>query len=74
MPPNPIDVLFVPSGAPWLKVADAVDYTREVGARTIVPIHEAVWARLELPYGLLENLKPEESAFTVLDREVATAL
>lgn len=72
VPPNPVDVLFVPSGAPWLKMAEAVDYTRAVAPRTIVPIHEAVWAVLQLPYGLLGNLKPERSEFRVLDREVPT--
>lgn len=74
VPPNPVDVLFVPSGAPWLKLAEAVDYTRAVNPRTIVPIHEAVWAILRLPYGLLETLKPKQSTFTVLEREVATTL
>lgn len=74
VPPNPVDVLFVPSGAPWLKMSEAIDYTRAVGARTVVPIHEGVWANLALPYGLLGNLKPAQTTFTVLDREVATSL
>jgi len=29
---------------------------------------------LQLPYGLLENLKPEKSTFQVLEREVATTV
>ncbi len=74
VPPHPIDVLFVPSGAPWLKLAETVDYTRAVNPRAIVPIHEAVWAMLKLPYGLLENLKPAKSTFQVLDRGVATTV
>ncbi|SHK42446.1 L-ascorbate metabolism protein UlaG, beta-lactamase superfamily [Pseudonocardia thermophila] len=74
VPPNPVDVLFVPSGAPWLKMSEAVEYTRTVKPRTIVPIHEAVWSMLQLPYNLLNNLKPEESTFTVLEREVPTTL
>ncbi|MDN5859842.1 MAG: MBL fold metallo-hydrolase [Pseudonocardia sp.] len=74
VPPHPVEVLFVPSGAPWLKLAEAVDYARAVSPRTIVPIHEAVWAMLQLPYGLLEKLKPDGSTFAVLDREVPTTL
>ena len=31
-PPAPVDVLFLPTGAPWLKLSEAVDYLRAVGA------------------------------------------
>ncbi|WP_229734685.1 MBL fold metallo-hydrolase [Cellulomonas carbonis] len=37
-----VDVLLVPVGGPWLRVADAVDLVRAVGPRTAVPIHDAV--------------------------------
>ena len=36
------EVLLVPVGAPWLKLGEAVDYARNVGARLTVPIHEAL--------------------------------
>ena len=41
-PGRSVDVLLLPVAAPWLKLAESVDYAREVGARTVVPIHDAV--------------------------------
>ncbi|MCK9793973.1 MBL fold metallo-hydrolase [Isoptericola sp. 4D.3] len=37
-----VDVLALPVGGPWLKVAEAVDYVRQVAPRVAVPIHDAV--------------------------------
>ena len=75
-PPDPVDVLFLPAGAPWLKVAEAVDYLRAVAPRTAVPIHEAVLSHpgMELYYGILKRLGPEQTTLRVLDRETATDL
>jgi L-ascorbate metabolism protein UlaG (beta-lactamase superfamily) len=75
MPPGePVDVLFLPTGAPWLKIAEAVDYLRAVAPRTAVPIHEAVLSRPAIYYGLFEQLGPEGTTIQVLDRETATDL
>jgi L-ascorbate metabolism protein UlaG (beta-lactamase superfamily) len=73
-PSAPIDVLFLPTGAPWLKVSEAVDYLRAVAPRTAVPIHEAVLARPALHYGLFEQLGPEKTTIKVLDRETPTTI
>jgi L-ascorbate metabolism protein UlaG (beta-lactamase superfamily) len=73
-PSAPIDVLFLPTGAPWLKASEAVDYLRAVAPRTAVPIHEAVLARPALHYGLFEQLGPEKTTITVLDRETPTTI
>lgn len=35
-----IDILFVPISAPWLKLAEAIDYLRAVAPATAVPIHD----------------------------------
>lgn len=37
-----VEVLLLPVAAPWLKLAESVDYAREVGPRTVVPIHDAL--------------------------------
>jgi L-ascorbate metabolism protein UlaG (beta-lactamase superfamily) len=71
-PPAPVDVLFLPTGAPWLKIAEVVDYLRAVAPRTAVPIHEAVLSRPAMHYGMFERLGPEETTIQVLDRETAT--
>lgn len=72
--PGPVEVLFLPTAAPWLKLADAVDYLRAVAPRTAVPIHEALLAKPGLFYGLFEKLAPDATAVRVLDREVPTTL
>ena len=69
-----LDTLLLPTGAPWLKVSEAVDYMRAVGARTVVPIHEQTLANPALHYGLFDTLSPGPSTVRVLDREQATAL
>ncbi len=73
-PPAPVDVLFLPTGAPWLKLADAVDYLRAVAPRTAVPIHEAVLAMPAMHYGMFEKLKRAGTAIQVLGRAEATTL
>ena len=69
MPGQPVEVLAVPAGAPWLKLADAVDYLRKVGPRVAVPVHEKVLSELGIGshYRLLEQLGGPGMKFTVLD-------
>jgi len=69
MPGEPVEVLAVPAGAPWLKLADAVDYLREVGPRVAVPVHEKVLSEVGISshYRLLEQLGGPGTAFEVLD-------
>lgn len=43
VPPSAIDVLLVPSSAPWLKASEAVDYARQVGARRNIAIHDRIY-------------------------------
>jgi L-ascorbate metabolism protein UlaG (beta-lactamase superfamily) len=42
------DVLLLPVSAPWLKVSECIDYARDVGARTSVAIHDAVYSEAGL--------------------------
>ena len=69
MPGEPVEVLAVPAGAPWLKLADAVDYLRKVGPRVAVPVHEKVLSEVGIGahYRLLEQLGGPGTAFRVLD-------
>jgi len=59
VPEQRIDVLGLPTGAPWLKAGEAVDYLRKVAPRLAVPIHEKVLANPAMHYGLFTNLAPE---------------
>jgi L-ascorbate metabolism protein UlaG (beta-lactamase superfamily) len=65
--PTSVDVLFLPTGAPWLKLSEAVDYLREIAPRVTVPIHEAFLARPAMVYGLVEQLAPDGTTLTVLE-------
>lgn len=38
---GPVEVLFVPISAPWLKLAESIDYLRAVEPAVAVPIHDA---------------------------------
>ena len=69
MPGEPVEVLAAPAGAPWLKLADAVDYLRKVGPRVAVPVHEKVLSEVGIGahYRLLEQLRGPGTAFEVLD-------
>ena len=60
--PRKVDVLLLPVGGPFMKIADAIDFARAVEPRVIVPIHQAGLADIhrQLHYGLLRNLVPAE--------------
>ncbi|MGV0698306.1 MBL fold metallo-hydrolase [Mycolicibacter sinensis] len=44
LPGEPVDVLAAPAAAPWMKIAEAVDYLRAVAPRAAVPIHQGIIA------------------------------
>jgi L-ascorbate metabolism protein UlaG (beta-lactamase superfamily) len=71
---RPVDTLLLPTGAPWLKLSEAVDYLRAVAPRQAVPIHEAVLANPALHYGMFEALAPAGTAVTVAPRGEALDL
>jgi len=70
-PPGDLDLLLLPTGAPWLKVSDAVDYLRDVAPRTVVPIHEAVLSRPAMHYAIFQALSPAGTTVQIVEREVA---
>ncbi|WP_026360593.1 MBL fold metallo-hydrolase [Amycolatopsis nigrescens] len=59
LPDHKIEVLGLPTGAPWLKAGEAVDYLRAVAPRYAVPIHEATLSNPAMHYGLFTNLGPD---------------
>jgi L-ascorbate metabolism protein UlaG (beta-lactamase superfamily) len=70
VPGQPVEVLAVPAGAPWLKVSESVDYLREVRPKVAVPVHEQVLSAIgtSLHYRQLEQLGARgDTVFRVLD-------
>ena len=72
--PENLEVLFLPTAAPWQKLADAVTYLREVAPRTAVPIHQGILAVPGMYYGHFERLGPEKTTVKVLDPATPTAV
>ena len=64
-PPRPVDVLLAPVSAPWLKVSEAVDFVREVGAPVALGIHDRVYSEvgLDMVAAHMANLLPDGQAF-----------
>lgn len=40
VPEHDVDVLLLPTGAPWMKLADTIDYVRAVAPRVAVLVHD----------------------------------
>jgi L-ascorbate metabolism protein UlaG (beta-lactamase superfamily) len=74
VPDEPVDVLGLPTGAPWLKVSEAVDYVRTVAPRVAVPIHEAALARPSMHYGIFDKLALPGTTVTVVEPGSSTEL
>lgn len=74
VPEQRIDVLGLPTAAPWLKLSEAIDFLRAVAPRTAVPIHEAVLAAPQMHYRMFEQLGPEGTAVEVLTKGTPTGL
>ncbi|TDE13040.1 MBL fold metallo-hydrolase [Jiangella asiatica] len=66
IPDVDVEILGLPTGAPWLKAGEAVDYMRAVTPHVAVPIHEAVLANPATHYGLFDRLAPDESELRVV--------
>jgi L-ascorbate metabolism protein UlaG (beta-lactamase superfamily) len=47
-PGEPVDVLLAPVCAPWMKVAEGIDFARRVGAPVNVAIHDRVYSEVGL--------------------------
>lgn len=64
-PGRAVDVLLAPVSAPWLKVGEAIDFVREVGAPTSLGIHDCVYSEIGLGMVArhMANLLPEGQAF-----------
>ncbi|MPZ79917.1 MAG: MBL fold metallo-hydrolase [Actinophytocola sp.] len=69
VPEQKIDVLGLPSAAPWLKTGEAVDFLRAVAPRVAVPIHQELLSDIgkKLTYdNWFRGLAPEGTEVRVL--------
>ena len=63
-----MDVLLLPTAAPWLKASEAVDYLRAVAPPLAVPIHEALLAMPDVYYALYRRLAPAGTDLRIAPR------
>ena len=47
-PDAPVDLLLLPVSAPWLKISEAIDFARSVGAPRNLAIHDRVYSEAGL--------------------------
>jgi L-ascorbate metabolism protein UlaG (beta-lactamase superfamily) len=47
-PGEAVDVLLAPVSAPWLKIGEAIDFVREVGAPRTLAIHDRIYTEVAL--------------------------
>lgn len=64
---RPVEILALPTSAPWMAVKEAIDYYRAVDPAVAIPIHEKVLANPAMVYGLLTRLGPTDSRWLNLD-------
>ncbi|MFC5285620.1 MBL fold metallo-hydrolase [Actinokineospora guangxiensis] len=68
VPEQRVDVLGLPTGAPWLKLSEAVDFFRAVAPRAAVPIHEMTLSRagIDISLARFDGLAPDGAKLVVL--------
>jgi L-ascorbate metabolism protein UlaG (beta-lactamase superfamily) len=69
-----VEILALPTMAPWMRLADAIEFLRAVGPKVAVPIHEALLRSPDLFYGAFRGLGPQGTQLQVLDDGAAVQL
>jgi len=62
-----VEILALPTMAPWMRMAEAVDFLRVVQPRVAVPIHDGLLRSTDLFYNAFRGLGPESTELRVLD-------
>ncbi|MFT4228753.1 MAG: MBL fold metallo-hydrolase [Microbacterium sp.] len=60
-PEHPVDVLLLPTGAPWMKLSETIDYLRAVAPRIAIPVHDGGLAapHQQMHRALIAKFAPE---------------
>jgi L-ascorbate metabolism protein UlaG (beta-lactamase superfamily) len=67
-PPEPVQVLAMPTAAPWLLAADAVGYLQRMKPQATVPVHDELLKIKDPYYNLYRRFAEEQgTTFTVID-------
>lgn len=55
VPNKAVEILALPTGAPWMKLAEAIDYAKKVNPRVVFPIHDALYTE-EVQRGMIPRI------------------
>ena len=68
-PKRPVDILALPISAPWMKVADAVAYLREIKPRVAFGVHDGILVPIFRGFvvALLEKFAPDTQYVSIAD-------
>lgn len=74
VPEHRVDVLLLPTGAPWMKLSETIDYLRTVAPRVAVPVHDGglAPAHQQMHRGLIAKFAP--AGTTVLSPALGEAV
>jgi L-ascorbate metabolism protein UlaG (beta-lactamase superfamily) len=67
VPDRQVDILALPTSAPWMAVKEAIDYFRAVNPKVAIPIHDKLMANPAAVYGMLSRLGPQDARWLNLD-------
>jgi L-ascorbate metabolism protein UlaG (beta-lactamase superfamily) len=75
-PRGEVRILLLPSGGPWMKLSESIDYLRAVAPEIAIPIHQAGLASVhqQLHYQLFSALAPSGTTVRVLDHGAPAVL
>lgn len=62
-----VEVLALPTMAPWMRMAEAIEFLRAVRPKIAVPIHEALLKSTDLYYNAFRGFAPDGTELRVLD-------
>lgn len=74
IPEQPIDVLGLPTAAPWLKSTEVIDFMRLIKPRVAVPIHQGMLNAPQVWYNHFVNLAPAGTTVEILPLAQPVAL
>ncbi|OZC57819.1 MBL fold metallo-hydrolase [Rhodococcus sp. RS1C4] len=76
VPEQKVDVLALPTAAPWSKLSENVEFLRAVAPRIAFPIHQAVVAEEArgIYYGRFKDMADEKTEFRELPQESSLSM
>jgi len=55
VPLKSVEVLALPTGAPWMKLSEAINYAKKVKPKSVFPIHDAMYTE-EVQRGMIPRI------------------